>query len=147
MVLTNPIWFIQTSTQNDIAFFLLQLRTEALVSSGNSVPVVHVATRMLALLFCLPAFSSSCNATCSLQAYVLKYDTSIILILSFCKLFYVQAAKSLQKTILPDCSRSHNVAFKCVVPEMVGIALQAPSNLPHVETTVIRPLLKVKSKT
>lgn len=146
MVLTNPIWFIQTSTQNDIAFFLLWLRTGPLISSGNTVPTVHVATRMLALLFCLHAFSSNYNPTCSLPFLLSEMcNNSIILILSFCKLCYVQEAKSLQKTILPVSSRSHNAALKCTVPEAVGIALQAPSNLPHVETTIICPLLKVKT--
>lgn len=90
------------------------------------------------------AFSSSCNPSCSLQVYVLKCVTTPSY--SFChflSFFYVQAAKPLQKTILPAFSRCHSVALKCAGPEMVARVLQA---LPHEETTIICPLLKVKSK-
>lgn len=93
------------------------------------------------------AFSSSCNPSCSLQVYVLEcITTPSYSFFHFPSLFFnVQAAKSLQKAILPAFSRSHNVGLKCAAPEMIVMVLQALSNLPDAET-IICPLLKVKSK-
>lgn len=113
------LWFVKNSTWNDTAFFLLCLRTGALIYSGNTVLTVHVATWTLALLFCQYSY----NPTCFLQVYVLTYITAPVLFnLSFCKLYYVQTTKPLQKTMLPDTSWSHNVAPKSAVSEMAGIA-------------------------